>query len=541
MKKLLCIILIFVVLAGLFTGCSSGKFGDTTQKGDDSTSAKSDQEDDTLGKPGELPVVLKPYKLSILTHQGYAFNVPPSNDLPIYKRVQELTGVEIEWQSVPGSNLAEVVKTRLAAAVDLPDMINMVSISANDVFKFGQNKLFLELSKLIDKNTYYLKKLFDENKVAKASYMDEYGNIYSVPESIVMETEWQYGTLINSKWLEKLGLSIPNTVDEFYNVLQKFKKDDPNGNLKDDEIPLAADQFIDIMGAAWGLNTEFNGVRRVRVDAQGKVQMDYINPRLKEFWAYLNRLYKEGLLDRDFTANTLNTFAEKIGQDRVGAINWYIGLGISWNKLYDDTGNTVVFHPIAPLIGPYGDQNHYKRPNTISHWVITKECKNPEIALRYYDAVLFHPELINLLLWGIEDETYEVKDGVKQFINQDRDKLVQMGGLEWCLPNHQSAEYGIDIINRMLTEYDKKYNRPYFTLEPFPEVSMTKEESEDYKKYITEINTYYDEMRVKFISGQEPLDNFDKYVNRMKEELGIEKIQIINQQRYDRFKKFINE
>lgn len=42
---------------------------------------------------------------------------------------------------------------------------------------------------------------------------------------------------IYKPWLEKLNLSEPKTLDEFYNVLKAFKEKDPNGNGLADEIP----------------------------------------------------------------------------------------------------------------------------------------------------------------------------------------------------------------------------------------------------------------------------------------------------------------
>ena len=44
------------------------------------------------------------------------------------------------------------------------------------------------------------------------------------------------GPTIRQDWLDKLGLSMPTTVDEWYNVLKAFRAD-PNGNGKADEIP----------------------------------------------------------------------------------------------------------------------------------------------------------------------------------------------------------------------------------------------------------------------------------------------------------------
>ena len=51
------------------------------------------------------------------------------------------------------------------------------------------------------------------------------------------------GVTIRKDWLENLGLEEPKTIDEFYNVLKAFTKDDPDGNGKDDTYGLVASKF----------------------------------------------------------------------------------------------------------------------------------------------------------------------------------------------------------------------------------------------------------------------------------------------------------
>ena len=49
-----------------------------------------------------------------------------------------------------------------------------------------------------------------------------------------------------------------------------------------------------------------------------------------------------------------------------------------------------------------------------------------------------------------------------------------------------------------------------------PPVTPTSEESKEYSIIMNEINTYRDEMVLKFIFGTESLDNFDTYVRILK-------------------------
>ena len=44
----------------------------------------------------------------------------------------------------------------------------------------------------------------------------------------------------NAEWLEALGVTeLPTTTEGFYELLKRFKTEDPNGNGEADEIPLS--------------------------------------------------------------------------------------------------------------------------------------------------------------------------------------------------------------------------------------------------------------------------------------------------------------
>jgi putative aldouronate transport system substrate-binding protein len=62
--------------------------------------------------------------------------------------------------------------------------------------------------------------------------------------------------------------------------------------------------------------------------------------------------------------------------------------------------------------------------------------------------------------------------------------------------------------------------------EPFkhklPSITPTPDESQESARIMAEVNTYADEMLVKFILGTEPLSNFDAYVNTIKR-MGIDR------------------
>ena len=71
------------------------------------------------------------------------------------------------------------------------------------------------------------------------------GKIYGLPHyndcyhCSMSQKMWVY-----KPWLDKLGLKVPETTDEFEAMLKAFKEKDPNGNGKADEIPLSGSKLV---------------------------------------------------------------------------------------------------------------------------------------------------------------------------------------------------------------------------------------------------------------------------------------------------------
>lgn len=67
-----------------------------------------------------------------------------------------------------------------------------------------------------------------------------------------------------------------------------------------------------------------------------------------------------------------------------------------------------------------------------------------------------------------------------------------------------------------------------------PPVTLLPEETTEYATKMTEIETYANEMRIKFIMGETSLDEFDAYVQQI-EAMGLEDVLAIQQAALDRY------
>ena len=136
----------------------------------------------------------------------------------------------------------------------------------------------------------------------KRDIVDAEGDMYYVPHFVLTpENNIFKGPLIREDWLVKLGLEVPETVDELYNVLVAFRDGDPNGNNEKDEWAMSGAGAFTSSGAhspgqlSWAWDTTPSFYLR-----DGKVQYGPLDPQFKDALAFMNKLYNEGLLDPDY-------------------------------------------------------------------------------------------------------------------------------------------------------------------------------------------------------------------------------------------------
>ena len=68
-------------------------------------------------------------------------------------------------------------------------------------------------------------------------------------------------------------------------------------------------------------------------------------------------------------------------------------------------------------------------------------------------------------------------------------------------------------------------------------LSAEADESEELSALNTDINTYVEEMSLKFITGEESFDNYDKFIETLKTTFNVDRYLEIEQNMYDRYLK----
>ena len=129
-------------------------------------------------------------------------------------------GIQINWDTLIAADWTDK-KSVLIASGDLPDAF--LGSNAFTDAEIAQNQsLFIPLEDLIKENMPNLTKAMEKEPRLKAMITSPDGHIYSLPKKLPMRPTVANQLFINKKWLDNLGLKVPETYDELVKVLQEF-------------------------------------------------------------------------------------------------------------------------------------------------------------------------------------------------------------------------------------------------------------------------------------------------------------------------------
>ena len=94
---------------------------------------------------------------------------------------------------------------------------------------------FIDLKPYLD-DAPNIKRFLDENSDAMNMATDADGAIYALPGQPALRPYSGDVLYVNQVWLDNLGMEAPTTTEEFFDMLVRFRDEDPNGNGIQDEV-----------------------------------------------------------------------------------------------------------------------------------------------------------------------------------------------------------------------------------------------------------------------------------------------------------------
>lgn len=530
------LLLTCMLSVSLAVGCSSKGSGGTAQS-DPSSEGKS-----AINETG-FPIVDD--KMTVTGFAGKFFANADWNNIKLWQEYEKMTNIQVQWDTVHKDNLAEK-RNLLLAGGDYPEMFYASAFPRTDLLKYGKQGAFIPLNDLIDQHAPNFKALMEKYPVIEKGITMPDGNIYGLPtiydpefRSVLYGTPW-----VKSEWLTKLGLQEPQTLDEFYDMLKAFKEKDPNGNGQKDEYAwggVGTAGIVNYLRGSFGLN--YHGTSNINVDtdpATGKVRFIPTDPRYKELLQFVNKLYKDGLLEQDIMSVKSTEVDAKGVEGLLGVVD-----NVDPVAIYNQEG----YVGLPVLKGPHGDQMFSATGSPLGNigmFVLTDKAKNPAALIRWMDY-FYSDEGIRMFFMGWKDETYkEDAEGNVDYVDDIKNNpeglnldqavgqyLIWPGGY---YPGFVTQKYFKGAEGLPTSVENAKKAEPYVIPQDkvWPPFNFTADEQSELTGIQTDIHTYVDEMRDKFIAGNESFDNWDQYVANL-QKMGSERYLAIYQSAADRY------
>lgn len=491
---------------------------------------------------GTFPVTQEKVTLRVFVNQR---EVEDFDTNEFTKWYEEQTNVHVDWIVAPSNEANEKLNLLLSSG-DLPDVI-LLDLTPAQQRLYGEQGILIPLNDLIEQHGAQTKKVFEAFPQIEDRVTAPDGKIYGLPEvnqcyhCSMAQKMWIY-----KPWLDKLGLKMPTTTDEFEQVLKAFKEKDPNGNGKADEIPLAS--AIDMWNGnldlflmnAFTLNPDTHLVLN-----NGKIETTYNKPEYREGLRYLRKLYQEGLIaPESFTQKAEQLKLLGSGETPIlGAVSSALsGYWADWGS-----ERNLGYVTVPPLKGPEGTQiTPFVSVYGGGKFFITKAAKNPEVAFKWADA-LYIPEVVMRGYYGVSGKNWRWAEAGETGIDG---RPAVFATLEngpknagWSQASHtfRPNEFRFGEKRKNDTDVEPWLFEQTKVMEPFkqdpkfsvPPLFFTTDQAQELAQLSTSLDQYVSEMLARFVTGDADIEkDWDTYLQTL-EQQGLPKFLEIYQAAYD--------
>mgnify|MGYP000991012075 CR=1 FL=1 len=448
LSLVLCVLLTFTLIAG----CSKSK-DEPSQKQEATSSADGTSTDKSSSEPVEVQ----------LTMFEWGWEGPEEGKDEIAPEIEKRTGVKINLHRWIITS-EEDQKRQLSLWASSNDFPEVLCIPTNTYCIEMMNQLG-DAGKLWEVDG-IVEKIIPEAQEMLMNSMEYYKNqksgkkyIYPTQNNdydamIAMDNIAQEGIIIRKEWLERLGVGYPQTTDELYEVLKRFKNEIKTFNGQP-VIPVllgenmaGIDQFAKMFFDLSDRMCQYFTLFRKLPDGTYTNALD--QEKLERFLVYMNRLYREGLMDREVATIKDSQYQEKMNSGRVGAS------GVAWWNMntYNDNIRTIdpeafyAFMPIPKAEGVTTPVQQYIVPGAPCAFVFSKsmdQAKFDKVTDMF--AYMATQEGLILSWFGLEGIHWEKNaEGKIKFTQKFLDET---NGGDWNKGAHRGVGYYVGLAPKV--------------------------------------------------------------------------------------------
>lgn len=542
MKSIVAMLLCLVMVAGLFAGCNNEKPVETEPKQDPSVETTpqageqpTEAADEGISYPLDTDVQLRIYiQAGFSLPSGYS----SWDDLPFLQGLEERWGVDIIWESAPVGSDETAAYNLMLQDEDLPQIIFGQKCSTSEVEELVDDGIAMDISGLLEEYApdywAFMHNPDDQWRVkdlAMATTINYGLTSFIGPRQDPTNGTWA-GLAIRKDWLDELGLEVPETLEEVDYVARKFHE------VYGAVVTGPKSYFVNCRFMADGTGAMATWQYATYLE-NDEVKLGNMGQDYKEYLEFMHSWYEDGILDQNFSGGTTDSLQQMVNEDKTGLVCTSVDLIPVHNQYARENGSSAEWIPIANIVENKGDMAKAAH-SSYSAWVgkagsvITTNCTEEQLKVA-----------LAILNWGYTEEGMIYWNYGEEGVSFEYDENGHPQFTDMIV-NHELGESearriytgAVTIVPASAQIWTKRYDpRSQETVDctmmfcsnnisadyRVPTLTYSDDVKQERNDLYNAIKSYVDEMALKFVTGEESLDNYDEYEEQLKK-LGVERL-----------------
>lgn len=347
MKKFLSFLLASLMVLALLSACG-GNPGNPNSNSSSTSGADGD------GSPATLleayANVEKPDKILWWVHDGMRREDGTDQWVAEFK---SKTGIDLELNIIDNNEYSKQLELAYASYTE-PEVFDL---NGDTLGSYAAQNAVADLTDLVHESGLY--DLVD-SRLWDAVTLN--GRIYGIPREFPNAGV----TYVRKDWLDRLGMDVPTTYDEFMNMLERFQNEIPECT-----VPYTAPG----LSSAQAIPEFYQGAvpNFVKIDGQwvDGMQQDNMVPALQR----MQDAYAAGLIDMEIVTNTTSACRDQWYSGCVGTFNYWAG---NWGNTLQERVRQNVPEAEVVAIPPIKEANYLFSAPSVQ--VISSRLSNEKIA-----------------------------------------------------------------------------------------------------------------------------------------------------------------
>jgi putative aldouronate transport system substrate-binding protein len=408
------------------------------------------------GAPSWAPPMLEMTK-------AYYFDGGSVSDNPDQKKawtewLTKYYGFPFKMNAIPRPEYMSIYQVRMAAG----EIKGMGWIFGGDYYMTYYNDgATLEIGQYLKDNPVW--------NALSAGYKDQYrvGDKYlGIAVGYAMDG---FGRSIRQDWLDKLGMKLPKTIDEFYTAVKAFTLNDPDGNGKADTYGMTSSGVWNIQDIFQSFDAATNNVgdNAFTIDPNDSLRWvdNMLKPGMVDALNWLADCYANGYLDKETFTNTGNDMRTRMASGKYGSNYYWFHYGATYESQVIKIVPTAKFSVIDGLTSSRLSKNINPAGGAGSPWVLIAGTKEPSKVINAFVNIFFGDETGHFAgRWGVPDLMWKMSPQkvVTLQLTPDKKRYASPGIINE-LDKFNGTKYGLAVegedpsvqVTRMKTATDR--------------------------------------------------------------------------------------